>query len=43
MGSITTIDQHKILFPVIANMIGFAAETNLPFMSWSRDTFWKVQ
>ena len=39
MGSITTIDQHKILFPVIANMIGFAAETNSPFTSWSRDPF----
>ena len=41
MGSIAIIDQHKILFPVVPNMIGFARETNSPFTSWSRDPFFE--
>ena len=41
MGSIAITDQHKILFPVVPNMIGFARETNSPFTSWSRDPFFE--
>lgn len=37
MGSIVNIDQHKILFPLVPNAIGFAGGTNLPFTSWSSD------
>ena len=43
MGTIGTIDQHKIFFPVVPNMIGFARETNSPFTSWSRDPFFEGQ
>ena len=43
MGSIAITDQHKILFSVVPNMIGFARETNSPFTSWSRDPFFEGQ
>ena len=43
MCSIAIIDQHKILFPMIYNTIEFAKETNLSFISWSRDAFFEGQ
>ena len=41
--SIANIDQHRIRFPMVHNTIGFAKETNLPFMPWSRDAFFESQ
>ena len=43
MGSIKIIDQHKIIFQVVPNTIGFARETNSPFTSWSHGQFLEGQ
>ena len=43
IGSITIIDQHKILFPVVPNTIYFTRETKSPFTSWSRGQFFEGQ
>ena len=43
MGSIAVINQHKILFPVVPNVIGFARETNSLLKPWSRGQFFEEQ
>ena len=43
MGSLAKIDQHKILFPMVHNVVGFARETNLSIILWSRDAFFEGQ
>ena len=43
MGFIAIIDQHKVLFPMVHNTLGFARETNSPFMPWLRDAFFEDQ
>ena len=43
IGSLTNIDQHKILFPMVNNVVGFARETNPSFIPWSRDAFFEGQ
>ena len=41
IDSTANISQHKILFPMVHNTIGFARETNSPFTPWSRDAFFE--
>ena len=43
MDSTAIIDEHKILFSVVPNTIGFAREANSPFTSWSRGQFFEGQ
>ena len=43
IGSNANIDQHKILFLIVDNTIGFARETNSSFIPWSRDEFFEGQ
>ena len=37
------VNLHKAFFPAVPNTIGFAKETNLPFILWSRSPFLKDQ
>ena len=42
-SAIANNDQHKVLFLMVHNTIGFARETNSPFKLWSRDAFFEGQ
>ena len=37
------IDQHKVLFPMVHNVVGFAKDTTPSSMPWSRDAFLEDQ
>ena len=37
------LTDTKRFFPAVANTIGFARETNLPFTSWLHDLFFESQ
>ena len=39
IGLIAKIDQHKILFPLTLNLIGFVSKFFSPMTSWSRDQY----
>ena len=43
MSSVTIIDQHKIIFPVVPNTTDFARKANSSFTSCSRDQFFEGQ